>query len=141
MMNANESKVAAPVGGHTPGPWFADKPFYSIDLRQRVTPIYAHDADRSNGLWLVAWCHHEAVPAKQRMHNARLIAAAPELLEACQTFAEWLRREDEGLPAGIERGTPEGEREWRAWFDENLRICALAQEQARAALAKAGGES
>lgn len=75
--------------------------------------------------------------------NARLIAAAPELLEACQTFAEWLRREDAGSDGqawACKRGTPEGEAAWRDWWDENLRICNLAQEQARAAIAKATGE-
>ena len=73
--------------------------------------------------------------------NARLIAAAPDLLEACQTFSEWLRREDEGwVKQGHSRDTPEGEADWRQWFYENLRICGLAQEQARAAIAKATGE-
>ena len=75
--------------------------------------------------------------------NARLIAAAPELLEACQTFAEWLRREDSTgcleQPWRDKRDTPEGEALWREWFHENLRLCALAQEQARAAIAKATG--
>jgi hypothetical protein len=69
--------------------------------------------------------------------NARLIAAAPELLEACQTFAEWLRREEAGFPAETRFKTPEGEAKWREWFDENLRVCDLAQKQARAAIAKA----
>ena len=74
-------------------------------------------------------------------NHAKASAKAGEqraaLLEACETFAEWLRREDEGLPAGIERGAPDGERRWREWWNENLRICALAQEQARAAIRQA----
>ena len=73
----------------------------------------------------------------QDLANARLIAAAPDLLEACQTFAEWLRREEAGFPAETRSNTPEGKAKWREWFDENIRICALAQEQARAAIAKA----
>lgn len=74
--------------------------------------------------------------------NALLIAAAPELLEACETFAEWLRREDEGfIKAGKSRDTPEGEKEWSAWYYENLRICALANSQAISAIAKARGEA
>ena len=69
-------------------------------------------------------------------------ALKAELLEACQTFAEWLRREEAGFPAEIRFNTPEGEAKWREWFDENLRICDLAQKQARAAISKAtGGEA
>jgi len=64
------------------------------------------------------------------------LAVADDLLEACQTFAEWLRREDAGFPVET-RCAPEGEAKWREWFDENIRICALAQKQARAAIAKA----
>lgn len=62
-----------------------------------------------------------------------------DLLEACKTFAEWLRREEAGStdqPWHNKRDTPEGERLWREWYDENLRICALAQEQVHAALAQ-----
>ena len=74
--------------------------------------------------------------------NARLITAAPELLDACKTFAEWLRREDAGFDhATHNRDTKEGEAEWRKWYDKNLELCATAQEQARAAIAKATGEN
>ena len=59
------------------------------------------------------------------------------MLEACQTFAEWLRREEAGFPAEARLNTPEGEAKSREWFYENIRVCALAQEQARAAIAKA----
>lgn len=67
---------------HTRGPWFAGKPFYHHGERQRVTPINAQDPTCVGGQWLIAWCHQNAVPAKEVAPNARLIAAAPELLEA-----------------------------------------------------------
>ncbi len=76
--------LEASVMQHTPGPWFADAPFYHAGERQKVTPIYARDPKRLDGRWLVAWCHQNAVPAKEIKPNARLIAAAPELLEALQ---------------------------------------------------------
>ena len=70
--------------------------------------------------------------------NAKLIAAAPELLEACKTLAEWFKREHEGFPnAGEVRTSPEGEAAWRKWWEENLRLCDLAKTQANAAIAKA----
>ena len=74
---------------------------------------------------------------------AKLEAAEKErdtLLEACKTFVEWLAREESGLvSAGNKRDTPEGERAWRDWYNENLRLCALAQEKARSAIASATG--
>jgi len=73
--------------------------------------------------------------------NARLIAAAPDLLEACKVFEEWLRREDEGpqYPAGTDRDSPGGHEIWRAWYYGNLDLCDRAQVLARAAIAKAEG--
>ena len=57
------------------------------------------------------------------------------LREACKTFCEWLDREEKGfVNSGKRRETPEGEAEWRDWYYENIRICGLAQELARAAL-------
>jgi hypothetical protein len=73
-----------------------------------------------------------------RPEVAKLVKAAPELLEACKTMAEWFRREHEGFAnAGEVRTTPEGEAAWRKWWEENLRLCALAETQAAAAIAKA----
>lgn len=112
---------------HTPGPWVAQKDGYSVLIEDWLIGTPGGRPDE------VAVCSKR---------DAALIAAAPELLEACQTFAEWLRREEAGFPAEIRFNTPEGEAKWREWFDENLRICDLAQKQARAAIAKAtGGEA
>lgn len=125
---------------HTPGPWYYSKVeelgsthFYIA--QQEGAPYTPNYSDVS-----FSTCSGEYVDIQEA--NARLIAAAPELLEACQTFAEWLRREDEGfVRAGRDRSTPEGEEEWREWFNENLRICNLAQEQARSAITKATGSN
>jgi hypothetical protein len=70
------------MSAHTPGPWFAGEAFHHSGERQRVTPIYARDPDVLDGRWLIAWCHQNAVPSKQVKPNARLIATAPELLDA-----------------------------------------------------------
>jgi hypothetical protein len=132
------------MSAHTPGPWVYAKAKQpsgserSMDWCIATTDhaiiaeayeIFGYDTDGVT---------YRRAPAEA---NARLIAAAPDLLEACQTFAEWLRREEAGGTNELWKGkrdTPEGERAWREWYDENLRICSLAQSQARAALAKAG---
>lgn len=81
-----------------------------------------------------------AIKVNERREEA-FMQQRDELLEACKTFHEWVRREEEGFAkAGRDRSTPEGEAAWREWYDENLRLCSLAQEQARAAIAKATGE-
>ena len=83
-------------------------------------------------------CHDHIGMSKAAAELRRLHSVNAELLEACQTFAEWLRREDEGwVAAGNNRSTPEGEAAWREWFYENLRICRLAQDQVKSAIAKA----
>ena len=112
---------------HTPGPW-------------KIVPSW-HDwiVEGPNGEEII-WQDGNYDTPTISIEDASLIAAAPELLEACQTFAEWLRREEEGfVAAGRSRDTPEGEKEWREWFYGNIALCDLAQDQARAAIAKATG--
>lgn len=120
---------------HTPGPWV-------VDSGEALSVRAPHGG-------IVAQLHHlkgrhgmgGRLPDGEAVANAHLVAAAPELLEACQTIAEWLRREDEGFPDAAERRkTSEGEAEWHEWWVETLRLCSLAQTQALAAIAKATGE-
>ena len=119
---------------HTPGPWK-----YGAELSSRTGEwLISFDAgNRGRGIGIA-----ETRPGSgQEEANARLIAAAPDLLEACETFHEWLVREEIGFANKWDRNTEEGEAKWREWYGENLRLCALAQEQARAAIAKAKGET
>ena len=116
------------MSNHTPGPWFASGRYIGTFNHKSAIGECRSASE--------CWSDDEPASA-----NARLIAAAPELLEACQTFAEWLRREDEGFPEEIRFNTPEGEAKWREWYGENLRVCALAMEQARSAIAKARGDA
>jgi antitoxin (DNA-binding transcriptional repressor) of toxin-antitoxin stability system len=114
---------------HTPGPWVVYDD--SNDGKTNRIEIAARGKT-------VARIYHSE-PEKD-LPNACLIAAAPDLLEACQTFSEWLRREDDGfVAAGRDRSTPESEAAWHEWFCENLRLCRLAQDQVRAAMLKARG--
>lgn len=121
---------------HTPGPWFQSH-------RKSVYGWYQTEVYTADGevVATVAWYPrtlNDKSTTTDREANARLIAAAPELLEACQTIAEWLRREDEGFPDAAERRkTSEGEAEWHEWWVETLRLCSLAQTQALAAITKA----
>lgn len=61
----------------TPGPWIADK------TSRAVGPV-SHDDDQSYGILIpVAWVEFDQCVGIQAS-NQRLIAAAPELLEALQ---------------------------------------------------------
>lgn len=115
---------------HTPGPWGT----YLNTADDMVVRKMFPDGQEAHQI--------ARVQSPNAIRDARLIAAAPDLLQACQTFAEWLRREDVGFAVlGHDRSTPEGESAWREWYDGNLTLCALAQKQACAAIAKATGEA
>lgn len=118
--------------GHTPGPWNCNRASaggHNIIVSE-VAPVDVCVVSRANK------------DPSEIDANARLISAAPELLQACQTFAEWLRREEAGFDhEAHDRNTPEGEAAWRQWYDGNLAICDRAQDQARAAIAKATGSA
>ncbi len=89
---------------------------------------------------VVNLCSFSASPADldpTAQANARLIAAAPDLLAACETFAEWLEREERG--SGVNRDAHGGEAAWREWYEGNLALC-VAQQMAREAIDKATGK-
>lgn len=68
---------------HTPGPWEA----ISNLVRTRCTPD-------GNGGFLIAECPPNI---GSRLENARLIAAAPELLEACKMAEGAINRSVSGM--------------------------------------------
>lgn len=116
------------MNAHTPGPWFTSRPHGTIYIEARL---------RGSTLQEVAAVGPTEASAQQEA-NAQLITASPDLLEACQTFHKWLTHEETGVHSlGYDRSTAEGEAAWRKWFYGGLELCSLAQEQARAAIAKA----
>ena len=67
----------------TPGPWFADK------TSRAVGPV-SHDDNQSYGILIpVAWVEFDQDVGIQAS-NQRLIAAAPELLEALRQLRDYV---------------------------------------------------
>jgi len=98
---------------HTPGPW-VQHPSYPWIIKTDYRPI----ADVEDGLTVCNTAGHEnsgffPTPGEGRA-NARLIAAAPELLAALQNLADRV-------------------------YAEGSAYCAEEVEEARAAIAKATG--
>jgi hypothetical protein len=75
---------------HTPGPWFTSQPHGTIYIEARL---------RGSTLQEVAACGPTEAEG-QREANARLIAAAPELLDALVFAEEWLTRAEALLDRG-----------------------------------------
>jgi len=94
----------------TPGPWsYEDNP-------------YGHDAIYGADGRLIA---HVFGDDAQAQADARLIAAAPELLEAAQMVIAWYEAEDDHSKAD---------------FYERMQMCRDSESALRAAIAKATGE-
>ncbi|SPU49868.1 hypothetical protein [Bordetella trematum] len=98
---------------HTPGPW-AVRYDYVVQAPSfddgRLVPVAQPYGVNSDGTDLFA--------------NARLIAAAPELLDACMAMIEWDDREQDHAVD----------------FNARMALCHTAFNKARAAIAKATGE-
>lgn len=104
------------TAAHTPGPWTIQG--------NHCPEIIAHSGttDCPRTIAIVDPVHTPRVLNRdEAVANARLIAAAPELLEACQVMVEWDAREQDHAVD----------------FAERMRMCIEAFDKARAAIAKA----
>lgn len=70
------------MGKYTPGPWFTHRSGFST--------VYVEARIDGGLLQEVAACGPTEKAAEQQDANARLIAAAPDLLEALQDAALWV---------------------------------------------------
>lgn len=80
---------------HTPGPWAAQIGARHIDVEADDWIITETDTHKS-----------DSPPRAQCIANARLIAAAPELLEALKKVAQSLEWHAHGCCRGIDDGGP-----------------------------------
>lgn len=83
---------------HTPGPWSLAEP-----KRQKKTTIYDHNQEVLVMAAAPSFFQIASVggPSNVELYdtfvaNARLIAAAPELLAACEYVVKWHRENDSG---------------------------------------------
>ena len=105
---------------HTPGPWITDGPA-QFAHRDRGSMVYA----KSGNGHLVATLENDNSP--NHRENARLIAAAPDLLEACRVLTDEI--------CGLHGSHSEPLKE-ESWDDTGS---FKAYMLARAAIAKAEG--
>lgn len=101
---------------HTPGPWFVEDNDRAISSNAATDIALVNMANIRYG-----WDGPDFLTASHRAANARLIAAAPELLYALQEFVRTM----ESLPESDET---------------NLRVWDMYR-MAQAAIKKAGGDA
>ena len=102
---------------HTPGPWYPLPGRHNISIRYKT-------GDKDIPMINVASVrgqYSDGCPYGTSEGNARLILAAPELLEACQAMIEWDDREQDHAVD----------------FSARTELCRVAFDKARAAIAKA----
>lgn len=92
---------------HTPGPWKYKHGLTYFTKRGQL--VKTELVTGVNGEWVAAVIldHEAGLPTKVQESNARLIAAAPELLEALEHLIETL---DNISSSSVECWTPDAER-------------------------------
>lgn len=107
---------------HTPGPWYVDKE--CAIWRRPPAELYQNGGgvagDKPLATVHEGW-YGEDVTGYPAQANARLIAAAPDLLEACLKLVEWDDREKDHAIS----------------FMARINLCEEAFTAMRAAIAKA----
>ena len=102
---------------HTPGPWTVGNEL----LREDERPV--HGGESGEGIIALVWpWGDDEVGEQDREANARLIAAAPDLLEAAEAVIA----------------------EWRRYIEDEIDVADMAQGSLTvllAAIAKARGEA
>jgi hypothetical protein len=115
---------------HTPGPWVIGRNSSQIESGNEhwTVGLSQHERMLDGTLLGPSGCRGDEylsidVYSKSAEADVRLIAAAPELLEAVQAFQEWLHAETTDFAT--------------VSFDKRMEMCAVAQMKADAAIAKA----
>jgi hypothetical protein len=110
------------MGQHTQGPWI-------INLDPRYPSEPCIDAVIDGVVWHVALCHNAAGPEDGSAEaNARLIAAAPELLATLRAILPALRAEVEKHSANGQCD-PASLRAAKARYDAAVRVLAKIEGQ------------
>lgn len=116
-MTATNPTTTEAVSGHTPGPWSVR--WQDVGAQQRHSAIYGPKVGWGRGIAVLAHTHG-ARDKPENTANARLIAAAPDLLEALE---ELFVRGDVQIA-----------------FAGNPNACEALEAKCRSAIARARGE-
>lgn len=103
------------MSAHTPGPWHLGPQFVTADPRVSIEYRDGVGVPRKDNIYIAETCSCSVIELGERKSNLRLIAAAPDLLAACDTMLQ---------------------RWWRNASDADREVAA----QASAAIAKAVGK-
>jgi hypothetical protein len=88
---------------HTPGPWTVEDWEYKVKGREHVPVIVSTGSNDAVAEALGLWRNGED-SEEERNANARLIAAAPDLLEALQGFVNHFPDGDDGMEKAVGYG-------------------------------------